>query len=117
MYKVVVAGTRTFSNYELMKKELDFILSKRLPDVQIVSGVAEGADKLGEYYASENNLSVKQFPANWKDFGKKAGYIRNRQMAEYSDACVVFWDGVSKGAKLMIDIAKELNIKLLIVKY
>lgn len=38
-------------------------------------------------------------------------------MAEYADACVVFWDGESKGSKHMIDIATSLNLPLRIIKY
>ena len=36
--------------------------------------------------------------------GKKAGYLRNVDMAEYADALVAFWDGKSKGTGHMIDI-------------
>ena len=115
MYKVIVAGSRTFNNYTLMKNKLDFYL-KNLKEVEIVSGTAYGADKLGEKYAKEHNLPVKQFPANWNLYGKSAGYKRNEEMAKYADACVVFWDGVSRGTKLMIDLAKKYNIPLRIVK-
>jgi len=45
------------------------------------------------------------------------GYVRNTQMAKYADACVVFWDGESRGTKHMIDLAKKHKLQLRIIKY
>ena len=39
-------------------------------EIEIVSGLAAGADSLGCLYAHERNLPVKHFPANWNKFGK-----------------------------------------------
>lgn len=117
MFKVIVAGGREFNDYILLEEKLDKILSKRLPDVEIVSGTARGADKLGESYAHKNKLHIKQFPADWNKYGKAAGPRRNKQMAEYADACIVFWDGKSKGTKSMINLANEQGIPIRIIKY
>lgn len=66
-------------------------------------------DKDGEYYAKCNKIPVKQFPADWDQFGKAAGHIRNKQMAEYADALVAVWDGKSPGTKNMITTMQSLN--------
>ncbi len=116
MKKVIVAGSRDFSNYDLLKKELDKICKSGY-DVEIVSGTARGADTLGEQYAEENKLPLKMFLPDWDKHGKSAGYMRNREMAEYADACIVFWDGSSKGSRHMIDIAKELKLPTKVVLY
>lgn len=114
--KLIIAGSRGFLNYELLKKEaLDFIESSDSDTVEIVSGTASGADTLGERLAKEKNFNLKKFPANWSLFGKQAGYIRNKEMAKYADACIVFWDGRSRGTKHMIDIARERDLPLKIV--
>lgn len=117
MYKVIVAGSRTFNDYLLLEEKLDKILANKLPDVEIVSGTAYGADKQGELYANKNKLPIKRFPADWNTYGKKAGYLRNLEMAKYADACVVFWDGTSRGTKLMIDLANKYNLPLRIIRY
>lgn len=117
MYKVIVAGSRTFNDYLLLEEKLDRILSKRLPDVEIVLGTADGADRQGELYANKNKLPIKRFPADWNTHGKKAGYLRNLEMAKYADACIVFWNGTSKGTKHMIDIANKHNLPLRIIRY
>jgi hypothetical protein len=99
--KLIIAGSRGFSDYNLLKQKLDYLL-KNEKQVEIVSGTANGADKLGEQYAKGKGYSIKQFPADWGKYGKKAGYIRNKQMAEYGTHCVCFWDGKSSGTRLMI---------------
>ena len=101
MRRIIVAGTRTFDDYELMEKYLDKVLPTYDDEIEIVSGHAEGADKLGERYAKEHNLKCAIFPADWKSHGRKAGSIRNSQMIEYASLktpeVIAFWDGMSHG--------------------
>lgn len=112
-YKVIVAGSRDFNDYEKLSETLIRLLCRfELSNVEIVSGGANGADKLGERFAKEHGCLLRIFPAEWDEFGKSAGYRRNVQMAEHSDACVVFWNGSSKGAKHMIDIAQRIGLPL-----
>lgn len=114
--KVIIAGSRSFDNYKLLKQKLDKILNK-INNPIIISGTANGADKLGERYAEENNLECLQYPANWNKYGKSAGYKRNKIMAIEADALVAFWDGESKGTQHMIDLAKNYGLKIKIIKY
>lgn len=114
--RVIVAGSREFNNYHKLKKKLDSIL-KNQTDITIISGTANGADKLGERYAEENHHKLEEYPAMWDVFGKSAGYRRNEEMAKVADACVVFWDGKSKGTKHMIDLAKKHKLKLRIIMF
>ena len=116
MFKVIVAGGRDFKDYKLLQKHLNHLLSHK-SEIEIVSGMARGADLLGVQYARENQLSLKQFPAEWDSFGNLAGYIRNVEMAQYADACVCFWNGKSNGTKHMIRIAKEHLLEVRIIKY
>lgn len=120
MIKVIIAGTRDFNDYAFLKKNLDYFLQGINPnneEIEIVSGNARGADKLGERYAKEHNLPVKLFPANWDKYGKRAGYLRNQEMANYSDMLIAFWDEKSKGTKHMIDIAKKQGLTVIVVGY
>ena len=114
--KVIIAGGRDFKNYELLKEKCQKILANQ-KEVIIISGGANGADKLGEQYAQEYGHKVEKFLADWDKFGKSAGYIRNKEMADNADALIAFWDGVSKGTKHMIDLAKEKELKIRVIKY
>jgi len=112
--KIIIAGARLFTDYSLLKINCDKILSLQ-NEIEIVSGTANGADKLGEKYAKEKGYLLKKFPANWDAYGKSAGYKRNEEMALYSDALIAFWDGNSKGTKHMIDLAKKHGLKVRVV--
>lgn len=111
--KVIIAGTRTFSNYDLLKK----ILSKFSTITEVVSGGASGADFLGEKWAYENSLPIKKFLADWKLYGKKAGPIRNSLMAKYADCLIIFWDGKSRGSLNMINQMKKIKKPIKIISY
>lgn len=114
--KVIIAGGRLFNDYELLVQRCTHALSNQ-EDIEIVSGTANGADKLGERFAKDNGYSIIQFPADWDKFGKSAGYKRNAQMSEYADALIAFWDGKSKGTKHMIDLAKKTGLKVKVYSY
>lgn len=109
--KVIIAGSRTFNDFDTLCKVCDNVLQGQT-DIEIVSGTARGADQLGERYALERGYPVKRFPANWNKHGKAAGYIRNEEMAKYADALIAFWDGKSRGTMHMINLAKQYDLKV-----
>ena len=86
--KYIVAGGRDFNNGVIVKTVLN-----SFQDIDmIVSGDARGADFLGIMYATEKNIPIKHFPAQWDIYGNAAGYIRNAEMGEYGDILIAFWD-------------------------
>lgn len=115
--KLIIAGSRTFTNYKKLCQECDHLLQDQT-DIEIVSGAYfRGADKLGEQYAKERRYKLTPFPANWNQYGKAAGPKRNQQMANYADTLIAFWDGKSKGTKNMIQLAKICGLTVLIIQY
>lgn len=118
-FRVIIAGSRNFNNYELLKKECDaFLLDKKEKyNIIIISGGARGADFSGEKYAQDEGFSLEKFPANWNKFGKSAGFKRNEQMAEVADALIAFWDGKSHGTKHMIEIMENKKLLVKVIKY
>ena len=80
-YKVIVAGGRDFDNYEFLKEKLDETFES-LGDldahpIEIISGMADGADTLGIKYAKEHKLTRVLYPANWDKYPRMAGILRN----------------------------------------
>lgn len=106
--KTIIAGSRSISDYNLIKRILNTV-NKDIGITTVVSGTANGVDKMGERWAVENHLPVEFFPADWDKYGKSAGPKRNIQMAENSDALVCIWDGSSKGSKHMYEHMASLN--------
>jgi predicted Rossmann fold nucleotide-binding protein DprA/Smf involved in DNA uptake len=114
--RLIVAGGRDFNDYNLLCQEVaDFIKNEN--EVEIVSGLARGADTLGCQFAQENDLPLRGFAAEWGKFGRAAGPIRNKLMAKNADALIAFWDGQSRGTMHMIDYAKEMGLKVKVVQY
>lgn len=111
MIKVIIARGRNFEDYHRLCRVCDKIL-KKYSNKEIVSGAYKGADLLGERYANERNYHIKQFPADWRRYGKSAGQKRNAEMANYADALIAFWDGKSKGTKNMIELATQAGLKV-----
>ena len=125
MYKIIIAGSRDFHDYELLKMETNKFIDEyratliAIDDspISIISGHARGADKLGEQYAQEYNHFCYVMPADWEKYGKRAGYLRNASMAKEANALIAFWDGQSRGTYHMIELAKKENLKIKVVKY
>jgi hypothetical protein len=124
--RIIIAGGRDFNNYELLKEKVFNIVkceNKSKNHIKIVSGGARGADTLGERFAKEFDLKVCRFIPDWNGLGKRAGYVRNVDMAKYSiennnrGVLIAFWDGKSKGTKHMIDLAKSYNLEVHVINY
>ena len=117
LFKVIVAGGRDFDDYPMMVQYLDFVFSETKEDIEIVCGMARGADSLGKRYAEERGYAVKKMAANWSLHGRAAGYVRNVEMANYADALVAFWDGKSSGTAHMIKTAQSKHLKIRVKRY
>ncbi len=117
MFKIIIAGGRDFCDYDFLQATMDEFLANIADGITIVCGQAKGADTLGERYAKRKGYNVDYYPANWAQYGKRAGYLRNEQMAKNADALVAFWNGKSRGTKHMIDIATRYGLKVWIKQY
>ena len=121
MFYLIVAGSRTFNDYEILSNKLDALLVNQT-EVTIVSGGAKGADTLAEHYAKQHNYPLKVFNADWNTYGKSAGYRRNEQMHKFisqfeNRGCVCFWDGSSKGTQHNFKLAEQFKTPLRICKF
>ncbi|MBC7076226.1 MAG: DUF2493 domain-containing protein [Syntrophomonadaceae bacterium] len=118
MFRLIIGGSRSFKDYELLKKECDLFLQDVKEDkIVIITGGTRGADKLGEKYADEKGFWKRSFPINFEKFGDDATYIRNEEMVEEGDALIAFWDGKSSGTKNLIELAKEKGLQVKIVGF
>jgi hypothetical protein len=109
--RTIIAGSRSITSLRIVAeaiKESGFKIT------QVVSGGARGVDSLGEEWAKIWNIPVVRFIPDWGKHGKRDGYLRNSDMANYADALIAIWDGKSRGTKHMIDLAKAKGIKVYI---
>jgi hypothetical protein len=112
--KVAIIGSRTFNDYELLKRTLNEMNSSI---ELIVSGGAVGADKLGEKYAYEYSIPTLIFIPDWETFGRYAGFLRNKDIVDNCDRVIAFWDGKSKGTDNSISYAKKIKKEIIVLDY
>jgi len=112
--KLAVVGSRTFNDYTLLK---NYIVENYQDIFTIVSGGAQGADKLAERYAKEYDLNIEVHIPEWSLYGKKAGAIRNKDIVDNCNQVLAFWDGISKGTEITIKMAEKANKPVKIVYF
>ena len=116
--KLCIFGSRDFNDYVLLCSRLEATKIYKSQSIKyIVCGEARGADRLGRRFAVDHGIEVISMPADWDQYGKKAGYLRNEQMAKISTHAIGFWDGQSKGTKHMIDLCARWNVNTWVIRY
>jgi hypothetical protein len=108
--RTIVAGSRGVVDPRIVAAAMAQAKEQGIAPTSVVSGTARGVDQLGEQWAEDRHLLVHRYPADWDRYGKRAGYVRNKEMAENADALVAVWDGISRGTKHMIDLARWLGL-------
>lgn len=118
-FKLIVAGGRDFNKVEVLAQSIIHLANGVYADkaVSIVTGMAKGADSLGYHFAIKHNVVTYKFPADWDQYGKRAGMIRNKQMGDFADGLLAFWDGQSRGTKQMIEYMRSLGKPTHIIHY
>lgn len=107
--KVIIAGSRTIIDKDFVYKCIE---GSGFDITTAIVGGAEGVDTLGEDWAKEKGVKIIQVYPNWTEHGRRAGVIRNEEMAQKADAAIVIWDGKSRGSSNMIMNAKKYGLKL-----
>lgn len=117
--RLLICGSRDWTNKQLIKKELIELLETTKIEV-IIHGGCRGADLLAGEVAKELNIPVEEYLADWKKHGKSAGPKRNQQMLDEGKPTFVlaFHDDIdeSKGTKDMVLRAKKAGIKFKVVR-
>jgi hypothetical protein len=111
---VAVIGSRSCNDISFVFSALDEV-SKEHPITKIISGGARGADSFGKMWADKYNIPTTIFYPNWVVYGKRAGFMRNIDIIENSEFVLAFWDGVSKGTRHSIEIAKDRKIPFIVL--
>lgn len=110
-FRVIIAGSRDITSLERVVQAMAD--SGFVPTV-VLSGDARGVDRLGTAWATERGIPVEHYPADWDTHGKRAGFLRNEEMAGKADGLVAVWDGKSRGTKHMIDLARAQGLKVFV---
>lgn len=119
--RVIVAGSRVhIPEYHFDRLVRQLIAGIETDDIRVlfVSGMAnEGADKQIVEWCDLNSYDYEPYPANWDEFGKRAGFIRNGEMAKVGDILLAFWTQQSKGTANMIEQMQHLGKPTITIHY
>ena len=114
--RVLVCGSRNWASHRAIYDALMKLhVEKKI--LYVIEGEARGADTIARVSAENLGIPVLRFPADWNKHGKAAGFIRNQQMLDEGkpDLVLAFWDGLSRGTKNMIELAKKAGVPVEII--
>lgn len=118
-FYVIVAGSSSFCNYELLKEKCDYYLSRKIKtnNVVILSGTSKNTKEMITRYCVENCIISEPFETDWHIYGKDAPRICSAKMIEMANAVIAFGDGRSTYIKKLVEMAKEKHIKTAVVPF
>lgn len=111
--RVLVTGSRTWDDASLITDKLAELVTDRQPanTITVVHGDARGADRIAAEAAVSLGMNISAYPANWSQFGKAAGHIRNVAMlATNPDLCLAFIKDNSPGASHCAGLAEARGV-------
>ena len=111
MRKIAVIGSRTFNDYDLLKKTLD-----DYPPFILVSGGSKGVDTLAEQYANERFYEKIIHLPDKKKYGRGAYHRRNELIVHDADEMIAFMIGESSGTTHSLELARKKEIPVTIIK-
>jgi sialic acid synthase SpsE len=111
MKKIAVIGSRTFTDYDLLKR----VLSEYSPFI-LVSGGCKGADRLSEIYIDEKGYQKIIIKPDWKKYKKGAALRRNAEIVKIADELIAFKVGDSRGTCHCIELAKKKGIPVRVIE-
>lgn len=110
--RILVTGSRKWDDQELLFKALDTLNQTPSHDIALVHGACpDGADAMADLWGQMHGVEIETHPAKWKEFGKRAGYVRNALMVKMgADVCVAFIKDRSPGATMTANLAERSGI-------
>ena len=84
---------------------------------ELVSGGARGIDTCARRYADTHGMKITEFLPEYNLYGRAAPIKRNYLIIDYADIVLAFWDGKSRGTKMVIEtcrkIGKEVRVSII----
>jgi hypothetical protein len=125
--RVLVTGARDYEDAWIIGRVLDGIENDCLlhsEPIIIIEGEAKGADSIARLWGEtldRYDATVEKYPADWNQYGKAAGPIRNKQMLVEGkpDVVVAFPKGKledSKGTRNMVEQAVKAGVTTYVVE-
>lgn len=122
--RVLVCGSRDYWNTYRIFTVLNGLCLGYLElggsEFIVIEGEAPGADSIAARWAEEASkthpVGLQRFYADWEQYDKRAGYVRNARMLEEGkpDLVLAFFSSPerSRGTDMMVKLAEEAGVKV-----
>lgn len=117
MLNIGIVGSRLYDDEIVVRCVVMAIPVAFYPrDFTIISGGAYGVDTWAIDEAKSLGLKTDELRANWKQFKKGAGILRNMVLVDQCDFLFIFWDGKSPDTRHTISYAKQQGVPIKIIR-
>lgn len=108
--RIIVCGSRGIDDTDYVSKCMEYI--REFDNPTIITGGAKGVDTIAHNLAYIMGYNREVYPANWKEYGRSAGMIRNKQMLDTGcDLVIAVYDKVKTiGTSNMTNIARRKGV-------
>ena len=114
--KIAIVGSRCLTDIDLDKYiRIDNGINRI---TEIVSGGAVGIDTRAAEYAKRHGLTLTEFLPQYERYGRAAPIVRNKEIVDYADKVIVFWNGASKGTLSVIKYSEKVgkHVEVVLIK-
>lgn len=114
--RILITGSRDWDDRDLLEET--FIQHALPSNAVLVSGACPtGADRMAESFADSEGWEIERYPADWRKYGKRAGFVRNAEMVNTgADICLAFIKNNSRGATMTATLAQKAGIETIIIR-
>jgi hypothetical protein len=118
---LLIAGSRDIdlaTAYDAIEAAY-WVLSGLAPD-RLITGDARGVDQHGVVWWLDvlgDEDTIDHYPADWDNLGKRAGYVRNMEMAQVADQAIIVWDSQSRGTNHMLNLLAAHEVETVVVTW
>lgn len=117
--RVLVTGSRDWDDRARLVAALDELTALDQPLTVVHGACPTGADQMASEWCEawadnpyDSNVFEEQHPADWRAYGKSAGFRRNDLMVRLgADICLAFIKNNSKGATMTANLAEKAGIE------
>lgn len=121
--RILVTGSRDWDDAAAIRVSLlgalkGDMIPGRQPDSSdvLIHGASRGADQIASSIWTAWGLREERYPADWGQYGKRAGFKRNAEMVALgADICLAFIKNGSKGATMTAELAAKAGIPVRLV--
>jgi len=101
-----VIGSRTITDFNFDALVL----------THVISGGAPGIDQAIKKYCQKNEIPIEEIRPDYDLYPPYlAPIMRNKEIVKRANIIYAIWDGKSKGTKMVIDYARKLGKKIVIL--